>query len=103
MHIKKGDTVKILAGRDRGKGGKVIVLDPKAGRATVEGRNLFFRHKRPRKQGEKGQRIELPGKIALARLMLICPHCGKPTRASYSITEQGDKVRICKNCGKTIA
>ncbi|MBI4049875.1 MAG: 50S ribosomal protein L24 [Candidatus Doudnabacteria bacterium] len=103
MHIRKGDTVKILTGRDRGQTGKVLAVDPGTGRATVEGRNLFFRHERPKKQGQKGQRVQLPGRISLGKLMLVCPHCKKAARVGRVTDDKGIKTRICKNCGKSIA
>lgn len=103
MHIKKGDTVKILTGKDRGKSGRVLAVDPRGARATVEGLNLFFRHERPKKQGQKGQRVQLPGTVALGKLMLVCPHCKKAARIGHATDDKGQKTRICKNCGKTIA
>lgn len=102
MHIRKGDLVKILAGRDRGKTGKVLTVLTKKGRAVVEGRNIFVRHQRPRRTGQKGQKIQVPMPIHLSNLMLICPHCGKPTRSGDMIDEEGFKTRICKKCQRRI-
>ncbi len=102
MSIKKGDTVKILAGKERGKSGKVLEVDPSAGTAVVEGLNIRVRFSRPKKQGEKGQRLELPAGMNTSKLMLICPLCGKPTRVGHDVSANGN-FRKCKKCGKAIA
>jgi large subunit ribosomal protein L24 len=105
MNIKKGDKVKILAGKDQGKIGKVLQVFAAANRASVEGLNLLIKHMRPRKQGEKGQRIEFPAPINLSNVMLVCPKCDRPTRVAHKYLEvmkndikQKKKVRICKKC-----
>ncbi|MDP3741554.1 MAG: 50S ribosomal protein L24 [bacterium] len=102
MNIRKGDTVKILAGRDRGKTGKVLGTAAKEHRATVEGLNILFRHKRPKRSGEKGQKIQFPKSLHFSNLALICPHCGKPTRIGHMTDDKGIKTRMCKKCGKRI-
>ena len=110
MKIKKGDKVKIMAGKDKGKEGKVLQIFADTNKASIEGLNLLLKHLRPRKQGEKGQRIEFPAPLSIANLALICPSCGKATRVSYQITEEADgtgkktkkKVRVCKKCKQTI-
>ena len=102
MHIVKGDKVKILSGKDRGKTGKVLKVNIKLGKAVVEGLNIFVKHQRPKKQGEKGQKIQFPRAMDSSSLMLMCPHCGKPTRVGREISEKGIKARICKNCRKRI-
>ena len=109
MKIKKGDKVKVLAGKDKGKTGKVLQVFPSRNRASVEGLNLLIKHLRPRQQGEKGQRIEFPAPIYLSNLMLICPKCGKPTRVGYKYIEtkigekiRRRKVRICRKCKQVI-
>ena len=101
MNLKTGDQVKILAGKDRGKTGKVQYVDGKSGRITVEGINLHIRHQRPKKQGEKGQKLQIPSPIHPSNLILVCPHCGKTTRIGHKI-ENGIKARLCKNCGKSV-
>ncbi len=102
MNLRKGDTVKILRGKDRGRTGKVLAAFGKPQKATVEGLNISIRHKRPRKSGEKGQKIQLPKPVRISNLMLICPHCGKATRVGHLIDEKGVKTRMCKKCGKRI-
>lgn len=102
MSIRRGDTVKVLAGRDRGKSGKVLAMDKKSNRATVEGLNIYFRHERPKKAGQKGQKIQVPMPVALSDLMLVCPHCHKGTRVAHATDERGQKSRLCKKCKKRI-
>ena len=100
MGIKKGDTVKVLTGRDKGKTGKVLEVFPKDNRLAVEGLNIRVRFSRPKKQGEKGQRLELPAPLDASKVMLICSSCGKPTRIGHEVTANGS-LRKCKHCGKT--
>ncbi len=102
LHIKKGDLVKILSGKERGKTGKVLTMDEKSGRAVVEGRNLVTRHEKPKKSGQKGQKIQFPTGLKLSNLMLVCPHCGKSTRTGILVDEKGVKSRVCKKCKKRI-
>lgn len=109
MKIKTNDQVKIIAGKDSGKTGKVQQVFPKEGRASVEGLNLLVKHLRPTRRGEKGQRVEFPAPLNMSNLMLICPKCGKPTRVGFETMEIGEgekktakKVRICKKCKKLI-
>lgn len=99
MKIKKGDTVLIISGKDRGKRGKILDVFPKEERAVVEGANIRKKHVRPKKSGEKGQIVETPAPIAVSNLKLICPKCGKPTKPGYKIVEN-KKYRICKKCGQ---
>jgi large subunit ribosomal protein L24 len=109
MKIKKGDKVKILTGKDKGKIGKVLQIFESANRASIEGLNLLIKHMRPRKQGEKGQRIEFPAPINLSNVILVCSKCDKPTRVAYKYLEvikndikRKKKVRICKKCKQVI-
>lgn len=101
MKIKKGDNIKMLSGKDRGKTGKVLRVMPVTKKALIEGLNLVKKHVRPRKQGEKGQRVSVPAAIDLSNLMLICPKCSKPTRVGYKPGEK-NKFRICKKCKSEI-
>ncbi len=101
MKIKKGDTVLIIKGKDRGKKGKVLESLPTENRLLVEGINLRKKHQRPKRQGEKGQVLLMPGRISLSNVKLICPKCQKPTRVGYKIVN-GKKQKICKKCGQII-
>ncbi len=103
MNIKKGDKVKILAGKDRGKTGKVLQVFNKRDKISVEGANLLFKNMRPKKQGEKGQRIQFPAPLQASNVILVCPKCGKTTRAAYKILENKKKTRICKKCKDIIS
>ncbi len=108
MNIKKGDKVTILAGKDKGKTGKVLQVFPNRERVSVEGLNLLIKHMRPRREGEKGQRIEFPAPMNISNLMLVCPKCSKPARVSYKTVkgDKGDKgnkkFRVCKKCDQVV-
>ena len=107
MNIKKGDKVKISTGKDKGKTGKVLQVFPSRGKASIEGLNLLIKHMRPRKKGEKGQRIEFPAPLSISNLILVCPQCSKPSRTGIKMvksekTGKTKKYRICKKCSKTI-
>lgn len=107
MKIRKGDKVKILAGKDKGKNGKIIQILPESKRVVVEGLNLLVKNVRPRRQGEKGQRIQFPAPLNVAKVGLICSKCGKITRVGYKFSVSIDgktskKIRICKKCQAAI-
>ena len=97
MKIKKNDLVKMLAGKDSGKTGKVLRVYPTEQKVTVDGLNMLKKHNRPRREGEKGQRVELPRKIDISNAMLVCPKCAKPARVGYK-AEGEKKIRVCKKC-----
>jgi large subunit ribosomal protein L24 len=101
MKIKKGDQVQIITGKDSGKQGEVLRIFPSDERLIVKGCNMAKRHVRPRREGEKGERIEKETPIHVSNVMLICPHTGKPTRVGYKM-EGGEKVRFSKRSGKAI-
>ncbi len=106
MNIKKNDKVKILAGKDKGKSGKVLQVSIADGRVSVEGLNLLIKHLRPNRNGEKGQRIEFPAFINLSNVALICPKCGKTTKVGFKTLKleggKSKKSRVCKKCQETI-
>ena len=102
MHIKTNDTIIVLAGRDKGKQGKVMSADPKAGKVLVEGINVAKRHKKPRKQGEPGGIITKETPIYASKVMRICPKCSKQTRPAHRLDKNGKKVRVCKKCDAEI-
>ncbi len=97
MNIKKGDKIKMRAGKDRGKTGGVIRVLSEEGRIVAEGLNLVKKHVRPRKTGEKGQTVLVPRPFPASRAALLCPHCGRATRIGHRV-EGGKKVRYCKKC-----
>jgi large subunit ribosomal protein L24 len=102
MDIRKNDTVVVLSGKDKGKEGKILHVDPSAGKVIVEGVNTAKRHKKPRKQGDPGGIIKMDTPIYASKVMRVCPKCHKPTRAAHGFTKDGDKVRVCKKCGAEI-
>lgn len=102
MKIKKDDIVKMTIGKDSGKTGKVLRSFPAERKIIVEGLNIIKKHTKPRKEGEKGQRIEIPRKVNVSGTMLVCPKCAKTTRVGYKISEN-NKFRICKKCGGELA
>jgi len=101
MKIKKNDTVLIISGKDRGKKGKVATVLPGEGRIIVEGRNIRKKHVKARRQGEKGQVVEISAPIDVSNVKLICPKCKKPTRVGYRVVEK-NKFRVCKKCEQEI-
>lgn len=100
MRIKKGDTVKILSGKDRAKTGKVLRVDPLGERILVEGVNLRKKHVRSKRQDKKGEIILLPAPVAAAKLMPMCSHCKKPTRPRFVKGDAG-KTRVCRSCNQS--
>ncbi|OGZ44984.1 MAG: 50S ribosomal protein L24 [Candidatus Ryanbacteria bacterium RIFCSPHIGHO2_02_FULL_48_12] len=100
--IKKGDTVRVLQGKDRSKSAKVIAVLPLKERVVVDGLNMHKRHIKPRRGGKKGEIIQIPAPMHISNVQIVCPSCGKPTRVGYRITET-TKVRTCKKCKADIA
>lgn len=101
MYLKKGDTVAIISGEDKGKTGKILTVIPKKNKIVVEGVNVRSKHVKPRKQGEEGGIIKVECAINASKANLVCPKCGKVTRNGYKI-EKDEKVRVCKKCNATI-
>lgn len=102
MNIKTNDTVIVLSGKDKGKKGKVLSADPKAGKLIVEGVNVASRHQKPMRQGEEGGIIKKETPIYSCKVMRVCPKCDKPTKTAHKISGDGKKVRVCKKCGAEI-
>ena len=103
LHVKKGDTVVILSGKDNGKQGKVLEVSPKEQKVIVEGCNMVTKHVKPRRAGENGGIVKAEGALYASKVMLVCPKCGKATRGGYKILEDGSKVRVCTGkhgCGE---
>jgi large subunit ribosomal protein L24 len=101
MKIKKNDIVKMTAGKDRGKTGKVLRVVLAEKKVTVENLNMLKKHKRPRREGEKGQRVEIPRLVDISNVALVCPKCGKTARIGYRISGE-IKSRFCKKCNAEI-
>ncbi|MEG1858056.1 MAG: 50S ribosomal protein L24 [Pseudoflavonifractor sp.] len=102
MSIKKGDTVVVLSGKDKGKQGKVLGTLPKSGKVVVDKINIVSRHTKPRQQGEEGGIIKKEAPFYACKVMRVCPKCQKPTRPAHKLLADGKKVRVCKKCGAEI-
>ena len=102
MRIKKDDLVVVLSGKDKGKQGKVLEVQPKAGKVIVENINIVSRHTKPRKQGEEGGILKKEAPIYACKVQRVCPKCNKATRPAHKLMADGKKVRICKKCGAEI-
>jgi large subunit ribosomal protein L24 len=103
MKIRKGDTVRVLTGKDRGKEGEVMRSLPREGKVIVDGVNVARKSQRPTRTTQQGGIIDKDMPIQVSNVALVCPSCGKPTRVGYTIDKSGEKARICKKCGGEIA
>jgi len=102
LHIKRNDQVKVIAGRELGKQGKVLKVFPKTQRAIVEGLNFIKKAERPSQKMSQGGIIEKEAPMHISNLMVICRHCRQPTRTGTRRTEGGKVVRLCKKCGEVL-
>ena len=102
LHVKTGDTVMVLSGKDKGKKGKVLNVNPAAGKVIVEGVSVASRHKKPRKQGETGGIVKQETPIYASKVQLVCPKCGKAARTGVKFLENGSKVKYCKKCNEML-
>jgi large subunit ribosomal protein L24 len=102
MNIRKNDTVQVMAGKDRGKRGKVRFAYPKKNRVIVEGINFIKKHSRARGQVRQAGIIDLESSIDVSNVMLLCGKCNRPTRVGFTFLEDGRKVRICRKCREVI-
>ena len=98
MNVKKGDTVVVLSGKDKGKKGKVQSTKPAEAKVVVEGVNLVTCHTKPRRQGEEGGIVRREAALYASKVQVVCPKCSKPTRVAHKI-EGSKKTRVCKHCG----
>lgn len=101
MHVKKGDTVVVISGKDKGKVGKVLTAIPKKNRVIVEGVNIVVKHQKPSQQMQQGGRIEQEGSINVSNVMPYCEKDKKGVRVGYKI-ENGKKTRVCAKCGEIL-
>ncbi|WP_303872307.1 MULTISPECIES: 50S ribosomal protein L24 [Tepidanaerobacter] len=102
VHIKKGDTVCVLSGKDKGKKGKVIKVFPRKKKAIVEGVNMATKHQKPTANMPQGGIIGVELPIYTSKLMVVCSKCNKPTRVGHAILADGSKVRVCKKCKEVL-
>jgi large subunit ribosomal protein L24 len=103
LKIRKGDRVRVLSGKDKGKEGEVMRSLPRAGKVIVEGVNIARKSQRPTRSTQQGGIIDKDMPIQVSNVALVCPSCGKPTRVGFKIDASGTKARVCKKCGGEIA
>jgi large subunit ribosomal protein L24 len=101
LSIRKGDRVRILAGKDKGREGKVLRAYPHKERVSIEGANMIKKSTRPSQKNPQGGILQMEGSIHVSNVMLVCPSCGQPTRISRR-REGGTRIRVCKKCNKDI-
>ncbi len=101
LHVKKGDNVLVIAGKDKNKTGNIIAANPSDNTVVVAGVNIVSKHQKPKKAGEKGGIIKREGKIDVSNVQIICPACGKATRVGHKLIDNKN-VRICKKCGASL-
>jgi len=102
VHVKNGDTVLVLSGKDRGKKGKVLNVNPKKSMVLVEGINMATKHKKPKTRYEQGGILHQESPVSSSKVMLVCNRCGEPTKVGKSISDNGVKSRVCKKCNEII-
>ena len=101
LHVRKGDNVKVLTGKDKGKTGKILATDPKTQMVLVEGVNIATHHIKPRSATEQGGRKKVEAPIAASNVQIICPSCGKSVRARHQEID-GKNARVCAKCGASL-
>ena len=102
VHVKTGDTVVVLSGKDKGKQGTVLAVSPSERKVIVEKINMVSKHVKPRRMGEPGGIIKAEAAMYADKVQIVCPRCKKPTRIGHKIFEDGSKGRICRECGEVI-
>ncbi len=102
MHVKRGDTVKVIAGKDKGKEGKITVVMPSENKVIVEGVAMVKRHQKARMQGQESGIINKEAAIDASNVMRVCSVCGKAARTGIKVLEDGSKSRYCKKCGADV-
>lgn len=103
VHVKKGDTVVVITGKDKGKKGKVLVVLPRENRVIVEGINMLTKHVKPTAQMQQGGIVRQEGKIDASNVMYYCPKDKAGVRTGIKFLEDGTKIRYCKKCGETFS
>ena len=102
MHVKKGDVVLVLSGKDKDRKGKVLSVSPSEGKVLVDGINIVKRHTKPTRTSPQGGVVEKPAALGSSKLMVVCGSCGRPTRIATEIMSDGTKVHKCKRCGREV-
>jgi len=102
LKLKKDDIVEVIAGREKGKKGKILALYPSDGRLTIEKLNMLKRHTKPSAQNKQGGIIEKEGRMDISNVLLVCDKCGKGVRIKRKKLEDGKRVRVCAKCGEVM-
>jgi large subunit ribosomal protein L24 len=102
VHVRRGDTVGVIAGKERGKRGKVLRVLPERGRVLVEKINMVKKHQRPTQKLRQGGIIEREGPLALSNVLVVCSRCDRPVRMGIQVLADGRKVRVCRRCREAI-
>lgn len=107
IHVKRDDTVIVISGSDKGVIGKVLAVSPDEDKVIVEGVHVVKKHQKPRRQGESGGIVEVPGAIYASKVQIVCSNSkcekyNKGTRIKHIVNENGDKIRVCAKCGKEL-
>ena len=100
VHVKTGDTVVVISGKDKGKKGKVLAVSPKEGKIIVEKVNMVSKHVKPRRMGEQGGIVKAEG--AFCKAQIYCSRCKKATRVAHKVNDKGVKTRVCAKCGEKL-
>ncbi len=100
--IKRGDTVRVVAGKDRGKTGRVLQVEPERGRVLVEAVNFVMRHTRPHRTNVQGGVIQREAALHISNVVLVCNRCAQATRVTKKALDDGRSVRVCKKCGEVV-
>jgi large subunit ribosomal protein L24 len=103
VHVKKGDTVLVLSGKDKGKKGKVLSVIPDKTMVLIEGVNMSTKHVKPKTRYQQGGILHQESPINSSKVMLVCDKCGEPTRPAKQMLDNGEKVRVCKKCGEIVS
>ena len=101
MHVKRGDVVRVISGKDKGKEGKIITAIPDKNKVIVEGVAVVKKHQKARRQGEESGIVHMEAAIDASNVLRVCPKCGKAARTGVKILDDGSKVRYCKKCEET--
>ena len=101
LHVKTGDKVKIISGKDKGSTGKVLEVSIKEKKVIVEGRNIATKHMKPKQQGQQGGLLKVEAPMYASKVMLVCPKCNKTTRLAHATDKHGVKKRRCVKCDHT--
>jgi len=102
IHVKTGDTVMVISGKDRGKKGKVLEVSPEEGKVIVEGVKIVKKHMKPRKAGDPSGIVKIPSAMYSCKVMPYCSGCQLPVRIKHNVYGDGNKERVCARCGNTL-